>query len=84
LNEHEIIKKGIERRIDEIVTGSEQRFESELKDLICAYRELKPYLMDDSTYLIKRRLMGIFLLSQSIERRGKRNVKRQTRRCFSL
>jgi hypothetical protein len=82
VNEYELIKKGIENRINEIVTGSEQRFDNELKDLICAYRELKPYLMDDVTYQIKRQLMGIFLLSQSIERKGERNVRKKSRRQF--
>ncbi len=53
MNEKELIKKGIEKRILTIVNGlSEQRFEGELIDLICAYRELKPYFKDDPIYNI--------------------------------
>jgi hypothetical protein len=82
--QYELIRKGIENRIDEIVTGSEQRFECELKDLICMYRELKPYFENDPTYNIKRRLMGILLLSESIRKRGEQNEQQQTGRRISL
>ena len=60
--QYELIRKGIENRIDEIITGSEQRFYGELKDLICAYRELKVYIKDDPDYEFKRWLFGSVLI----------------------
>jgi hypothetical protein len=62
LNEYEIVKKGYENRITEIMTGSEQRVEGELRDLICAYRELTYYIKNDPTYELKRRLFGLLLI----------------------
>lgn len=63
MNEYEIIKKGLEKRIEVITANpSKQRFKSELTDLVCAYRELKTYIKNDPAYELKRRLFGLFLI----------------------
>ena len=83
--QYELIKKGIENRVNEIIINPDgERFDGELKDLICTYRELKCYIKDDPMYEIKRQLMGIYLLSRTVKQGGKLNEKRQTGRCISL
>ena len=85
LDIYQTIKTGYENRINEIITHkSPQRFDGELKDLICAYRELKPYIKNDPMYDIKRYLLGLFLLSEKCERGSENNEQQQTRRCFGI